>query len=115
MNSVFKSIVHVSSFLSVTLATDFILGTPTVPELNHTFLVAVASIHVLVGRLTYIKGCNIDTALLESGCSLGSVLGLRPPELVFRMLCVEGSVNTFISPSLGGSTGPVQPVCTKVA
>ena len=37
----------------------------------------------------------------------GSVLGPRPPGLEFRMLCLEGSVISFISPSSGGSPGPV--------
>ena len=37
----------------------------------------------------------------------GSVLGLRPPGLEFRILCLEGSVISIISPSLGGSPGPV--------
>ena len=34
----------------------------------------------------------------------GSVLGLRPPRLKFRILCLEGSA---ISPSSGRSPGPV--------
>ena len=37
----------------------------------------------------------------------GSVLGLRPPGLEFRILCVEDSVISFISPFSGGSPGPV--------
>ena len=37
----------------------------------------------------------------------GSVLGLRPPELEFRILCLEDSVISIISPSSGGSPGPV--------
>ena len=37
---------------------------------------------------------------------LGSVLGLRPPGLEFRILCLEGSVILIISPSSGGSPGP---------
>ena len=37
----------------------------------------------------------------------GSVLGLRPPVLEFRILCLEDSVILFISPSSGGSPGPV--------
>ena len=43
----------------------------------------------------------------------GSVLGLRPPGLEFRILCLEYSVIPFISPSLGGSPGPVQPICAQ--
>ena len=35
------------------------------------------------------------------------VLGLRPPGLEFRILCLEGSVTSFISPSSGCSPGPV--------
>ena len=37
----------------------------------------------------------------------GSVLGLRPPELEFLILCLEDSVISIISPSSGGSPGPV--------
>ena len=37
----------------------------------------------------------------------GSVLGLRPPVYEFRILCLEDSVISFISPSSGGSPGPV--------
>ena len=35
------------------------------------------------------------------------MLGLRPPGLEFRILCLEDSVISFISPSSGGSPGPV--------
>ena len=37
----------------------------------------------------------------------GGVLGLRPPGLEFRILCLEDSVISIISPSSGGSPGPV--------
>ena len=37
----------------------------------------------------------------------GSVLGLRPPGHEFRILCLEDSVISIISPSSGGSPGPV--------
>ena len=40
----------------------------------------------------------------------GSVLGFRPPGLVFQSLCLESSV---ISPSSGGSPAPVQPICAQ--
>ena len=43
----------------------------------------------------------------------GSVLGLRPPGLEFRILCLEDSVISIISPSSGRSPGPVQPICTQ--
>ena len=46
----------------------------------------------------------------------GSVRGLRPPGLEFPMLCLEGSVISFISPSSGGSPDPVLAfMCTQVA
>ena len=35
-----------------------------------------------------------------------SVLGLRPPGLEFRILCLEDSVISIISPCSGGSPGP---------
>ena len=35
------------------------------------------------------------------------LLGLRPPGLEFRILCLEDSVISIISPSSGGSPGPV--------
>ena len=37
----------------------------------------------------------------------GSVLGLRPPRLEFRILRLEDSVISIISPPSGGSPGPV--------
>ena len=43
----------------------------------------------------------------------GSVLTLRPPGLEFRIMCLEGSVISFISPSSGGSPGPVWPICAQ--
>ena len=43
----------------------------------------------------------------------GSVHGLRPPGLEFRILCLEESVISIISPSSGGSPGPVQPICAQ--
>ena len=35
------------------------------------------------------------------------VLGLRPPGFEFRILCLEGSVFSLISPSSGGSPGTI--------
>ena len=37
----------------------------------------------------------------------GSMLGLRPPGLEFRILCLEDSVISIISSSSGGYPGPV--------
>ena len=37
----------------------------------------------------------------------GSVLGLRPPRFAFRILCLEGSVISSISPYSRGSPGPI--------
>ena len=36
-----------------------------------------------------------------------ALLGLRPPGLEFRILCLEDSVISIISTSSGGSPGPV--------
>ena len=38
---------------------------------------------------------------------VGSLRDLRPPGLEFRILCLEDSVISIISPSSGGSPGPV--------
>ena len=38
------------------------------------------------------------------------MLGPRPPGLEFRILCLEDSVISFISPSSGGSPGLVKPM-----
>ena len=43
----------------------------------------------------------------------GSEFGLRPPGLEFRILCLEDSVISIISPSSRGSPGPVQPICAQ--
>ena len=43
----------------------------------------------------------------------GSVLGRRPPGLEFQILCLEDSVISIISPSSGGSPGPVWPICAQ--
>ena len=43
----------------------------------------------------------------------GRVLGLRPPGLEFRVLCLEDSVISIISPSSGGSPGLVYPICAQ--
>ena len=42
-----------------------------------------------------------------------SELGLRPPGFEFLILCLEGSVISFISPSSGGSPGAVKPICAQ--
>ena len=43
----------------------------------------------------------------------GSMLGLRPPGLEFRILCLEDSVIPIISPFSGGSPGPVYSICAQ--
>ena len=43
----------------------------------------------------------------------GSVLDVWPPWLEFRILCLEGSVISFISPSSAGSPGPSYPICAR--
>ena len=41
------------------------------------------------------------------------MLGLRSPGFAFGILCLEGSVISFISPFSGGSPSPVQPICAQ--
>ena len=41
------------------------------------------------------------------------MLGLRPPGLEFRALCLQSSVFSFISPSSGGYPGPVWHICEQ--
>ena len=43
----------------------------------------------------------------------GSVLDLRPPGFEFWILCSEDSVISIITPSSGGSPGPVYPICAQ--
>ena len=43
----------------------------------------------------------------------GSVLSLGPVGLEFRILCLEGSVISFISPSSRGPPGPVWNICAQ--
>ena len=43
----------------------------------------------------------------------GSVFDLKPPGLEFRILCLEGSVILFISPSSGGSPSTFWPICAQ--
>ena len=43
----------------------------------------------------------------EPPCPRGSVLGLRQPGPEFRVLCLEGSVISLISPFSEGTPGPI--------
>ena len=43
----------------------------------------------------------------EPPCSRGSVIGLKPPGIKFRIMCLEGSVISFIPQSSKCSPGPV--------
>ena len=63
-----------------------------------------------------IKSCsqqNRISRVVVKGKPRDSVLGLRPPGFEFRILCLEGSVISIISPSSGGSPDPIQPVCAQ--
>ena len=65
--------------------------------------------HVLMPRfILIIQYCR------EPPWPRGSVLGLRPPGLEFRILCLEGSVTSFISPSSGGSPEPVWHIWSEI-
>ena len=41
------------------------------------------------------------------------MLGLRPPGLEFRILCLKDSVISIILPSSRGFPGPVWPICAQ--
>ena len=65
-----------------------------------------------LGRLKETKNVSSPSTCESQYCGeppspRGSVLGLRPPGLEFRILCLEDSVISIISPSSGGSPGPV--------
>ena len=49
----------------------------------------------------------------EPLCLRVSVLGLRPPGVEFRILCLKGIAISFISPSSGDSLGSVKPICAQ--
>ena len=42
-----------------------------------------------------------------------SVLSLGPPGFEFRILCLEGSIISFTSPSSGGFPGPFESICAQ--
>ena len=50
---------------------------------------------------------RVKVSIVGSLRDRDSVLGLRPPGLEFRILCLEDSVISIISQSSGGSPGPV--------
>ena len=56
---------------------------------------------------------SIVGSLRDRKVACSPLLGLRPPGLDFRILCLEDSVISFISPSSGGSPGPVYPICAQ--
>ena len=51
--------------------------------------------------------CKLNQYCGEPPRPRGSVLGFRPPGPEFRIMCLEDSVISIISPSSGGSPGPV--------
>ena len=55
--------------------------------------------------LSFLVSSVLD--IVESLRPSGIVLGLRPPGPEFKILCLEGSVISFISPLSGGLPGPV--------
>ena len=64
-------------------------------------VVSTAAFHARV------RGSVAGLGGLKETKNVSSVLGLRPPGLEFRILCLEDSVISIISPSSGGSPGPV--------
>ena len=76
-----------------------------------TLMIRVSTILKLMKLMNQIKFelfvCGAPIYSGEPPWPRGSVLGLRPPGLEFRILCLEDSVISIISPSSGGSPGPV--------
>ena len=82
-------------------------------------MVSTAAFHARVrgsvpglGGLKEIKNVSSPSTYESQYCGepqgpRGSVLDLRPPGLQFRILCLEDGVISIISPSSGGSPGPV--------
>ena len=67
-------------------------------------VVSTAAYHARVwGSVPGLGGLKETTIVLPQS----RVLGLRPPGLEFRILCLEDSVISIISPSSGGSPSPV--------
>ena len=99
-------------YLEIVIATDWKGGGPRV-------VVSTAALHARVrgsvpglGLLKETKNVSSQSTCESQYCGeppwpRGSVLGLRPPGLEFQILCLEDSVISIISPSSGGSTGPV--------
>ena len=113
-------------FYSMDMFTSYghIILNNTGPILNKTgggprVVVSTAAFHARVrgsvpglGGLKETKNVSSPSTCESQYCGeppwpRGSVLGLRPPGLEFRILCLEDSVISIISPSSGGSPGPV--------
>ena len=106
---------------ALTLAKLRALAIATRPSLGGgpRVVVSIAAFHARVRGSVPGLGCLKETTNVFSPSTCesqycgeppwpkGSVLGLRPPGLEFWMLCLEDSVISIISPSSGGSPGPV--------
>ena len=70
-------------------------------------VVSTAAFHARVwGSVPGLGGLK-ETKMFLPHLPRGSVLGLRPPGLEFRILCLKDSVISIISPPSGGSPGSV--------
>ena len=73
-------------------------------------VVSTAAFHARVrGSVPGLGGLKETKMLLPHPRVKVNIMGslLRPPGLEFRILCLEDSVISIISPSSGGSLGPV--------
>ena len=131
----FKSIINVLviSFHLILIPVLWVCGHYTCPQIKNAqpgsfdfrqgggprVVVSTAAFHARVrgsvpglGGLKETKNVSSPSTCESQYCGeppwpRGSVLGLRPPGFEFRIPCLEDSVISIISPSSGGSPGPV--------
>ena len=100
------------SYLTLWLTFDLEGGGPRVVVSTAAFHARVRGSVPGLGSLKETKNVSSPSTCESQYCGeppwpRGSVLGLRPPRLEFQILCLEDSVISIISPSSGGSPGPV--------
>ena len=101
--------IKTNTHLKLCLATAAHRAGPRVVVTTAAFHARVRGSVPGLGGLTKTKNVSSPSTCESQYCGeppspRGSVLGLRPPGLEFRILCLEDSI---ISPSSGGSPGPV--------
>ena len=91
---------HQREFVNKTLTCSIIC------VIRSKYNAVMSSYEVIIGCYEVIKGYYGLFRVKTGFCRTG-VLALGPPGLEFRILCLEDSVISIISPSSGGSPDPV--------